>query len=278
MVEPDDIHAGANAQAAPTVELRNIEFRVGDVHILKNMNLRFRAHRFNMILGPNGAGKSSTLKVATGLTKPTSGEVSYNGRPLRSYRTAELACMRAVLSQHVELAFGMPVREVVMMGRYPHYGRAPSLRDRDIVKRTLELVGIANKREQTYSTLSGGEQQLVQLARVLAQIWSEEGDQREKFLFLDEPITGLDVHYQIHILDVARELLNHHTTVIAVLHDLNIALQYGNSFFMISRGQLVHETDDPDDVRQELIEEVYGVRAHRILDPETNQGIWRFSL
>ncbi|MGH8279361.1 MAG: ATP-binding cassette domain-containing protein [Gammaproteobacteria bacterium] len=278
MVEPDDIHASANAQAAPTVELHNVEYQVGDVHILHHMSLTFRAHRFNMILGPNGAGKSSTLKIATGLAKPTSGEVIYTGRLLRSYRTADLARMRAVLSQHLELAFGMPVREVVMMGRYPHYGRAPALRDRDIVKRTLELVGMTEKREQTYSTLSGGEQQMVQLARVLAQIWSEDGDQEEKFLFLDEPISGLDVHHQIRILDVARELLNHHCTVIAILHDLNIALQYGNSFFMISKGQVVRETDSPDDVSRELIEAVYGVRAHRILDPETNQSIWRFSL
>lgn len=278
MVEPDDIRTAARTAAEPTVELHNIEYRVGEAHILKNVNLSFRPHRFNVILGPNGAGKSSTLKIATGLSKPTSGQVLYRGRPLKSYHTAELACMRAVLSQHVELAFGMPVREVVMMGRYPHYGRAPSTRDRDIVARTLELVEMTDKREQTYSTLSGGEQQKVQLARVLAQIWSEDGGHEEKFLFLDEPTAGLDVHYQIHILDIARDLLKHHCTVIAILHDLNIALQYGNSFVMISKGQVVHESDSPDDIRQELIEQVYGVRAHRILDPETNQGIWRFSL
>jgi iron complex transport system ATP-binding protein len=278
MAEPQRIEEVATAPRNPAVELHNIDYRVGDVRILKNVNLRFRPHRFNVILGPNGAGKSSTLKISTGLAKPTSGQVFYAGKPLATYRTAELARMRAVLSQHVELAFGLPVREVVMMGRYPHYGRAPSARDRDIVQRTLELVNMTGKSEQTYSTLSGGEQQKIQLARVLAQIWSEDGADEEKFLFLDEPTAGLDVHYQIHILDIARELLNHRCTVIAILHDLNIALQYGNSFFMFSKGQLVHETDDPGDVHQELIEAVYGVREHRILDPETSQRIWRFSL
>lgn len=276
MAEPS--RGELTAAAAGTVELHSVEYRVGEVHILKNVSLRFRPHRFNVILGPNGAGKSSTLKISTGLAKATSGQVTYAGKPLASYRTVELARMRAVLSQHVELAFGLPIREVVMMGRYPHYGRAPSRRDRDIVTRTLDLVDMTAKSEQAYSTLSGGEQQKVQLARVLAQIWTEDGSGDEKFLFLDEPTAGLDVHYQIHILDIARELLRHRCTVIAILHDLNIALQYGNSFFMISKGRLVHETDDPDDIRRELIEEVYGVRAHRILDPETNQGIWRFSL
>jgi iron complex transport system ATP-binding protein len=277
MADPHDIeHTQASMTAA--AELHNVEYRVGDAHILKNVNVRFRPHRFNVILGPNGAGKSSLLKLATGLVKPSAGTVAYAGRPLRAYPTAELARSRAVLSQHVELAFAMPVREVVMMGRYPHYGRVPSAHDREVVARTLELVDMTGKREQIYSTLSGGEQQKVQLARVLAQIWSDDGNDEEKLLFLDEPTAGLDVHYQIHILDIARDLLDRHCTVVAILHDLNIAMQYGNSFFMMNGGRLVHETDDPDDIGRDLIEQVYGVRAHRIIDPETRQGIWRFSL
>jgi len=278
MADPHDSAGQAQTPSTATAELHDIEYRVGDVHILKGVNVRFRPHRFNVILGPNGAGKSSLLKISTGLAKPSSGQVTWAGRPLGDYRTSELARSRAVLSQHVELAFAMPVREVVMMGRYPHYGRAPSARDREIVDRTLDLVDMNHKREQTYSTLSGGEQQKVQLARVLAQIWSEDGGNEEKLLFLDEPTAGLDVHYQIHILDIARDLQNHHCTVVAILHDLNIAMQYGNSFFMMSGGRLVHEGDHADDIRRELIEEVYGVRAHRIVDPETGQGIWRFSL
>lgn len=278
MADPHSTQNHATALSAATAELHDIEYRVGEVHILKDVNVRFRPHRFNVILGPNGAGKSSLLKISTGLAKPSSGEVTWGGRPLGDYRTAELARSRAVLSQHVELAFAMPVGEVVMMGRYPHYGRAPSARDREIVARTLDLVDMSHKREQTYSTLSGGEQQKVQLARVLAQIWTEGGGGEEKLLFLDEPTAGLDVHYQIHILDIARDLQNHHCTVVAILHDLNIAMQYGNSFFMMSGGRVVHETDDPDGISKELIEQVYGVRAHRIADPETGQGIWRFSL
>lgn len=259
-------------------ELQAIEYRIGDAHILKDVSMRFRPQRFNVILGPNGAGKSSLLKIATGLTKPTSGQVTYAGRPIRSYRTAELARKRAVLSQHVELVFAMPVREVVMMGRYPHYGRTPSAHDRGIVARTLELVDMTAMGEQTYSTLSGGEQQKVQLARVLAQIWNADDTHEEKFLFLDEPISGLDVHYQIRILDIARDLLNHNCTVVAVLHELNIALQYGDSFFLLNSGRLVRETDSADEIDAPLIEEVYGVRAHRVVDPESNQSFWRFSL
>lgn len=278
MADPHTTENRASTSSGAVAELQHVEYRVGDVHILRDVSVRFRPHRFNVILGPNGAGKSSLLKISTGLAKASSGTVTWAGRPLSDYRTAELARSRAVLSQHVELAFAMPVREVVMMGRYPHYGRAPSARDREIVARTLDLVDMSHKREQTYSTLSGGEQQKVQLARVLAQIWSEDGGGEEKLLFLDEPTAGLDVRYQIHILDIARELQNHHCTVIAILHDLNIAMQYGNSFFMMSGGRLVQETDAAESIGKDLIEQVYGVRAHRIADPETGQGIWRFSL
>ncbi len=259
-------------------ELQAVHYRVGNTVILDGVTTRFRPHRFNVILGPNGAGKSTLLKIATGLLNPSSGAVLYEERPIKGFTTAALARKRAVLSQHVELVFPMPVYEVVMMGRYPHYGRAPSVRDRAIVERALELVNMGAKRDQHYSTLSGGEQQKIQLARVLAQIWNYDEPREHKFLFLDEPIEGLDVHYQIHMLDVARELLGYDCTVVAILHDLNIAFQYGDSFFFMENGQLVQEADSAGEIRQELIERVFGVQAHRVTDPSNQQTFWRFSI
>ncbi|MGB9428884.1 MAG: ATP-binding cassette domain-containing protein [Gammaproteobacteria bacterium] len=259
-------------------EMRAVQYRVGETLILDNVSTCFRPHRFNVILGPNGAGKSTLLKIATGLLQPSAGEVLYEDRAISAFTTAALARKRAVLSQHIELVFPMPVEEVVMMGRYPHYGRAPSARDRVIVERALELVDMTAKREQHYSTLSGGEQQKVQLARVLTQIWNYDEPREHKFLFLDEPIAGLDVHYQIHMLDIARDLLNYDCTIVAILHDLNTAFQYGDSFFVLEGGRLVQEADKPEDIGQELIECVFGVRAHRVTDPVTNQSFWRFSL
>jgi heme transport system ATP-binding protein len=259
-------------------ELRSVRYQVEDTEILDELNVRFRAQRFNVILGPNGAGKSTLLKIATGILRPSSGEVLYEDRPIGEFSNGELARKRAVLSQHVELVFPMPVQDVVMMGRYPHYGRTPSAKDRAIVERALELVDMTAKRNQPYSTLSGGEQQKVQLARVLAQIWNLDETREHKFLFLDEPIEGLDVHYQIHMLNVARDLLNRNCTVVAVLHDLNIAFQYGESFFFMKEGRLVQEADSTGEIHQELIERVFGVQAHRVTDPLNQQTFWRFSL
>jgi iron complex transport system ATP-binding protein len=260
------------------VEVRSVTYRAGNTLILDDVSARFRPCRFNVILGPNGAGKSTLLKIATGLLQPSTGDVRYGDREVTSFSSEALARIRAVLSQHVELAFPLSVQDVVLMGRYPHYGRAPSARDREIVEHALDLVGMEPKREQPYPTLSGGEQQKVQLARVLAQIWNESGVGEHKYLFLDEPTSNLDIHYQIHLLDLARGLLDQNCTIVAILHDLNVAFHYGDSFFIIDSGRLACEADHANDIPRELIERVFRVRAHRVVDPESAEGFWRFSL
>lgn len=260
------------------VELRGVHYRVGDAHILRDINVRFRPQRFNVILGPNGAGKSTLLKIATGLLKPTEGEVRYDDRAVAELGAEALARRRAVLSQHVELAFPLAVQDVVMMGRYPHYARVATARDREIVDQALGLVDMTHRRTQSYPTLSGGEQQKVQLARVLAQIWNNDAPDDERYLFLDEPTSNLDVHYELHLLEVARDMLDSRCTVIAILHDLNTALHYGDAFFVLESGRLAQEADRSDDISAPLIERVFKVRAHRMVDPESGEGFWRFSL
>jgi len=263
------------------VELRDVSYRAGRALILDAVSVRFRPGRFNVILGPNGAGKSTLLRLATGLTKPASGEVRYDDRRLDSLESTELARMRAVLSQRVDLAFPLPSIDVVMMGRYPHYDRVPTVHDRDIVRRALEVVGMTDKAEQPYPTLSGGEQQKVQLARVLAQIWNydepADGTRRpHRFLFLDEPTTNLDLHYQIHLLDVARALLDYECTVVAILHDVNVALEYGGHFVLLDRGRVALETEEPEAITREELERIFRVRARRLDDD--GRAFWRFAL
>jgi iron complex transport system ATP-binding protein len=164
------------------------------------------------------------------------------------------------------------------MGRYPHYGRAPASRDLSIVDETLALVGLTHKREQAYPTLSGGEQQKAQLARVLAQIWPSETEPGPRCLFLDEPTSSLDIHYQLHLLDIVRGFLGRQCTVIAILHDLNVAAQYGDAFFVISGGRLAFESDSADALPVPLVEEVFQVRAHREAPGGDSPGYWHFSL
>jgi iron complex transport system ATP-binding protein len=259
------------------VELRDVSYRAENTLILDRVTTRFRTNAFNVILGPNGAGKSTLLRLATGLATPTMGDVAYDGRSIAQFGATELARTRAVLSQHVELAFPLPVIDVAMMGRYPHYGRVASPHDRAIVEQALEMVGMADRREQAYPTLSGGERQKVQLARVLAQIWKDDSSSSgPRYLFLDEPTTSLDVHYQIQILDIARSLLGHECTIIAILHDLNVAFEYGQHFVLLERGRVALEAEDPGTIGQADLERVFKVRARR-LDDE-GRAFWRFTL
>lgn len=262
------------------VELRNLSYRVGDARILEDVTATFQRGRFNVVLGPNGAGKSTLLRLATGLAHASSGSVRYDDRPVESMSAVERARMRAVLSQHVELAFPLPARDVVMMGRYPHYDRVPTARDRDIVRQALDLVGMSDRSEQPYSTLSGGEQQKIQLARVVSQIWpyDDRGPGEHRYLFLDEPTSSLDVHYQLHLLDAAVDLLAHDCTVVAILHDLNMAFTYGDRFLVLEQGRVALEAERAEDVTPALVERVFRVRARTVAEPGESRAMWRFTL
>jgi iron complex transport system ATP-binding protein len=281
------------------VELRGIGHRVGDVTILDDVSASFQPGRFNVVLGPNGAGKSTLLRIAAGLLRPTAGEVLYDGARVASIGDERLARRRAMLSQHVELAFPLSVEDVVLMGRYPHYGRVPRAIDREIVRHTLALVEMRTKSSQAYDTLSGGERQKVQLARVLAQIWRDGDVQVPPFgvaqgrrsardgaeaqvdtarvLFLDEPTSNLDVHYQLWLLDLARDLLAHDCTVVAILHDLNVALEYGEHFLLLNAGRVAVEAERADDITPAIVETVFRVRARRVASSPSDAGYWRFT-
>jgi iron complex transport system ATP-binding protein len=264
------------------VEVRGVSYRAGNTLILDDVSVRFRPRAFNVVLGPNGAGKSTLLRLATGLARPTTGEVCYGDEPISAFGAERLARTRAVLSQHVELAFALPVADVVMMGRYPHFGRVPAARDREIVWRALDLVGMTERSAQPYPTLSGGEQQKVQLARVLAQIWSDEADDdgsgAHRFLFLDEPTSSLDVHYQLHLLDVARGLLSRNCTVVAILHDLNVAFRYGDHVLLLDGGRVVFDGERSEEIPLDLLERVFRVKARRMAASGAAGPFWHFSL
>lgn len=258
------------------IAITDVAYDAGGVRIIDRASVRFLGGAFNVILGPNGAGKSTLLKIATGLVRPTEGGVTYGDTPLATIPSDILARRRAVLSQTVDLAFALTVRDVALMGRYPYYGRVPRTADTTIVDRALELVGLSHKCDQAYPTLSAGERQKAQLARVLAQIWNYDDASEHRYLFLDEPTSSLDLHYQIQILNIARDLLQHDCTVIAILHDLNVACEYGDHFIVLDQGRVVAEVDDANGLSPELIDRVFRVRSYRVPDPERGVAVWRF--
>jgi len=255
------------------VELDRIGHDAGGRTILDDVTLRFPPASVTVMLGPNGAGKSTALRIAAGLLRPARGAVRYAGRPLAGIPAAELARRRAVLSQHAEPAFPLTAGEVVEMGRYPHFRQTPTRADHAAVDAALAAVAMSDQRTQPFATLSAGERQKIQLARVLAQIDTGAID---PVLFLDEPTTSLDVHHQLQLLEVARALTAHGVTVIAVLHDLNHAIEIADHLVMLEDGHVAQVATRDQGLPEELVERVYRVRARRVVDPADGRTLWRF--
>jgi len=210
----------------------NISVRVGERLLLDGVNLTLRPGEVVALAGPNGAGKSTLLRVLAGDLAPTGGAVSLQGRPLASYRARELAVRRAVLPQQTLLQFAFAAREVVAMGRHPHLGRGGETeRDEDLIAAAMRRTETGHLAARSYPSLSGGEQGRVSLARVLAQ--------EAPLLLLDEPTAALDLRHQQAVLAVARELAADGATVLAVLHDLNLAAAYADRVALLDGGRLV---------------------------------------
>lgn len=254
------------------LKTEKIYYSIGKKLILNDINAEFLPGEFNMILGPNGSGKSTFLKIFSGELHSTDGQVYYDNTKIRAIKTEELAKFRAVMSQQPELSFPLTVDEVVMMGRYPHFNFSPNKKDENICEEVTERMNLQSFRDRNYLTLSGGEKQRVQYARVLAQIW-EQPHNGCRYLFLDEPLASLDIKYQQEFLEIAREFAKAGTVLIAVLHDINLAIQYADRLFMLKEGSLVAQGKPRDILNSELIKKVFDVDASIINNPITNEPL-----
>lgn len=218
------------------MEARNIGVEADGHPILKKVCARLQTGEVSVILGPNGAGKSTLLRCLTGALRPHTGEVVLDGRPLSDYGLVDLAKRRAVLSQSAAVTFPFTVDEIVQMGRNPHITKHPGARDLQIIDRILNKVDAYPLKRRVFPTLSGGEQQRVQLARVLAQIWEEE----QAYLFLDEPTAALDLKHQHKVLQLVKNMAAEKGwAVVMVLHDLRLAKMYGDHALLMKDGEVV---------------------------------------
>lgn len=221
-----------------TLSAKNISISIGNAKLLDSVSLELKQGEILAVVGPNGAGKSTLLKVLSGEMKPNSGQVTVAGQALSNWRKQDLAKVRAVLPQSSTLSFGFTVQEVVMMGRTPHIRGQETHDDYQIITDAMQLTRISHLADRTYTTLSGGERQRVQLARVLAQIWS--GDE-PRYLLLDEPTNNLDLSHQHSILKIARQFANQGVAVLTILHDLNLAAQFADRVLILKHGRTFAE-------------------------------------
>lgn len=230
----------------------NIDVSYGDTSILKDVSIKAKDKKFVGIIGPNGSGKSTFLKCLYRVLKPNGGSVYIDGKELKHISIKESAKKVAVVAQHNFYNFDFSIEEVVMMGRSPHKKNMErdNAKDYEIVNKCLEKVGMKDFKGRSFSTLSGGEQQRIILARALAQ----ETD----CIILDEPTNHLDIKYQLQLLDIVKEL---GLTIISAIHDLNIAAMYCDYLYVMKDGNLMIQGKPKDVLTSKLIKDLYEVEA-----------------
>lgn len=249
------------------LRVENVTCTLGGRLIIDHVSTVFHPGLFHVIVGPNGSGKSTFLKLFSGDLAPGEGAVYYDGQPIRHQDKAALAKKRAVMSQLPELHFPLPVEEIVLMGRYPHFALRPRSQDLDICRQAMALTEVAALVGRDYLTLSGGERQRVQFARALAQVWEAPSDGGNRYLFLDEPISSLDMHFQHQFLQIARSLLGDNLVLVAVLHDLNLSLQYADRILFMKDGRIAAEGEAPGIVTPELVRDVFQMPVRLLENP-----------
>lgn len=216
----------------------HISLIIRDKTLLKDISLTIKPGEVLAVLGPNGAGKSTLLKLLSAELKPSQGKITLNNKPLNTWTSAEQARLRAVLPQSSRLSFPFSAEEVVMMGRTPYRHSQTRRQNEQAVHAALQSAHVEHLAQRLFTSLSGGEQQRVQLARVLAQLWQVDSEQA-RYLLLDEPTSALDLAHQHHVLGLAQHLAKTwNLGVLAVLHDLNLAALYADQIAILNQGRL----------------------------------------
>ena len=242
----------------------DIKMEIGNNEILKGVSIDSKNREFIGIIGPNGSGKSTLLKCIYRILKPNNGCIMLGEEDISKMSVKESAKKLAVVAQHNYYNFDFSVGEVVLMGRSPHKKslEPDNSEDYDIVNESLEKVGILGFKNRSFSTLSGGEQQRVILARALAQ--------QTPCLILDEPTNHLDIKYQLQLMRIVKSL---NIEVIAAIHDLNIAAMYCDKIYVLKDGKIVKFGKTNEVLTKKLIKDVYEVDADVIV----NQGMVHIS-
>ncbi|WP_118196394.1 heme ABC transporter ATP-binding protein [Albibacterium indicum] len=246
------------------IEVKNIHYSVGTKKLLNDISFDVQQGELLAVIGANGAGKSTLMKLLCKEMKSDSGDILIHGKPISTYKLSELAKFRSVLAQSNTISVSFMVNELVMMGRYPHFDNQPTSKDYEIVRAVMDETGIAEFAQRDYNTLSGGEQQRVQLARVIAQIY----DQPKGLLFLDEPTNGLDILYQQQILSFARDLADRGYCVISILHDINYASRYAHKVLILKKGERVAFGKPQEVISCENIHQAFNIHVKLVEDAE----------
>lgn len=234
------------------LQIQGVGFSYFNGLVLRDINLSVTAGEMVGLLGPNGSGKTTLLKLASGILRPNHGEIILDGSSLGEMNRKTIARNVAVVPQQFHIPFAFTTTEVVMLGRFPFIKTfsGESAADRQTAAEAMALVGLSQLAESRFDELSGGERQKVILAMALAQ--------QPKLLLLDEPTLHLDISHQIEILELVKRLnAKQKLTVIAAMHDLNLAALYFDRLILLKEGRIVADGTPSQVLTENIISEVF---------------------
>ncbi|KOX01886.1 ABC transporter ATP-binding protein [Streptomyces sp. NRRL WC-3723] len=239
------------------LDIDQVTIEAAGARLVDRVRLAADSGTFVGLVGPNGSGKSTLLRTVYRALRPAAGAVRLDGDDLHAMDPRAAARALAALPQESSAEFDFTVAEVVAMGRLPHRGRTAAS-DREICARAMDRTGVAHLADRGFPGLSGGEKQRVLIARALAQ--------QPRVLILDEPTNHLDIAHQLDVLALVRDS---GLTVLAALHDLNLAAAHCDVLYVIDKGRIVAAGPPHDVLRPALLAEVFGIRAHPVRHPGT---------
>ncbi len=251
-------------------KIENLSFYIDKKPILKDINLQIKANNFLALIGANGSGKSTLIKLLNKNLEYNQGNIYLDDKQISSYDHKSLALRRAVLNQSFSFNLNFKVSDIIQMAL--NIFDISSLKKEEILNFVVKRLDIKDILHRNYETLSGGQKQRVQFARVISQLFINEN--KNKFLFLDEPTLNLDIHQQINILDLTKELVcEYDLGVCAVLHDLNQAYYYCDEVAILNDGELKSFGKTKEVLTQENIKENFHVDSDIVYSTKLNQEI-----
>ncbi|WP_231711140.1 ABC transporter ATP-binding protein [Xanthobacter dioxanivorans] len=263
--------AGAPAReaGAPRITVDALKAGYGHRLIVDDVSFTVPAGRMTALIGPNGSGKSTLLSTMARLLKPRGGAVRLDGRAIHDLPTKALARALGILPQAPLVPEGLSVFDLVSRGRYPHQGLLGqwSAADEAAVEAALRLTGTLDFAARPVDALSGGQRQRCWIAMAVAQ--------ETQVILLDEPTTFLDLRYQLQVLDLLHRLTRlHGRTVVAVLHDLNLALAYADQVLCLKEGRIRAVVEEGARLSPEQVRDIFGVEVVAVENPRTGAPVF----
>ncbi|WP_435553174.1 heme ABC transporter ATP-binding protein, partial [Natrinema sp. CGMCC1.2065] len=238
-----------------SISITDCSLSFGDLAVLENVSLTIEPGEFVGFVGPNGAGKTTLLRLISGALAPDSGSIAIDGTDVHGLSSRASSRLVSVVPQDTTLSFSFPVRDVVEMGRHPHRSRFSSATpaDRAAVERALERTRTAELADRPIDEVSGGQRQRVVLARAIAQ--------ETPVMLLDEPTASLDINHQVETLELVRELVAEGRTVVAAIHDLELAARYCDRLVLLADGRVAADGPPSSVLTREALADSFDANA-----------------